>query len=163
MHRPAAPDAQVREPNGEYDQVPVARVGGGGNDRSSRAEGRKPPRECLRRGPLTGEVLDVDAQRLARRSVPQIDHGEPVDLHRPEATLLVGRIDGTAGGGAPLRPGGLLVQRRIERPRIAGAMPPCGRRGGHRWGEGGDPDAGLPEDATAEGGEARRQTMSPAP
>lgn len=80
----------------------------------------------------------------------QVHDPDARDLEAPEAATLVGWIDGTARGGAPLRPHGLDIERRVERPRVAGSV--ASRIGGCRaigW-QSGRVEARLAMDAAGE-------------
>ena len=102
---------------------------------------------CTSRASEGGEV---HTELVARFRPTQVHDPDAPDLEAPQAPTLVRWIDGTARGGAPLRPDGLDVERGVERPRVAGSV--AARIGGCRaiGRQGGRVEARLAMDASAE-------------
>lgn len=71
---------------------------------------------CTARASEGGEL---HTQLVACLRPTQVDDPDPPDLEAPEAPALARWIDGTARGGAPLRPDRLDVERGVERPWVA--------------------------------------------
>ena len=118
------------------------------------AFGTDPPsstRQVLRRPARPGKRAQVHAELAARVVAPKIDDVEVSHLKPPQPSALVGRVDGAARRRAPFGPRGLGVERRVERPRIAGPMaarlPRCRSVGR----EGRRVEAGLTMDPAGEG------------
>lgn len=106
--------------------------------------------EHLGRTSRAGEGRQLHTELVPCLRTTQVDDADTPDLEVPQTPTLARRIDGTARGGAPLRPDGLDVERRVERPRVAG--PVAARIGGCRaigW-QGGRVEARLAMDAAAE-------------
>ncbi|MGH2418607.1 MAG: hypothetical protein ACRDFY_09770, partial [Candidatus Limnocylindria bacterium] len=96
--------------------------------------------------------------QLGPRVVPaQVEDPQAADLDPPQAAALVRWIDRATGGGRPLGPDRLGLQRCVQRPRVAGAVKARLGRGRAIRREGRRIDAGLAVDAAAEFAE-RAQT-----
>ena len=102
---------------------------------------------CTSRASEGGEL---HTELVACLRPTQVHDPDAPDLEAPQAATLARWIDGTARGGAPLRPDGLDVERGVERPRVAGSV--AARIGGCRaigW-QGRRVEARLAMDAAAE-------------
>jgi hypothetical protein len=98
----------------------------------------------------TGEVVEVDSQLGHDHWPPEIEHGQLGRVDPPQPPALAGRIDGPARGCLPLRPGRRRLERRVQRPRLAGAVI-AALSGGRPIGrEGRRVQAGLPVNPPAE-------------
>ena len=128
--RRPAPD---RTPTGRR-RGPRSRPRGGRHDQAVRAEFARPRREPMCPGPRPGQLTLADAELLDQSRPPQVDHREPIGLDPPQPPTLVGRVDRPARRGPPFGPGRRRLERRVQRPRLAGPVVSAPRRRGKvRW------------------------------
>jgi hypothetical protein len=136
VHCPRPGDPQPTESGREDDEIPGAVPRGGRDDQPIGPEPAGPIREsrCPRARPGELTLGDPELGRQPRPS--QVDDREVAHLDPPQAPPLVGRIDRPIRRRPPLGPGGRRLERRVQRPRLAGPMEagagwrgPVGRRG----------------------------------
>jgi hypothetical protein len=135
----------------------VRRVRRRGQHHPFGAELPRPSRQRLRLAARPGEVDEFHAESAALLLAPEVDDVEVPHVKPPQATTLAGWIDLAARCGAPLGPGGFRIERRVERPRIAGSVAARVARRRAVGREGGRVEARLAMDSAAEAAE-RAQT-----
>jgi len=150
VHRPRAGDTQAAEAGWEDDEVPGTVPRGRGHDHPDGAQLPRAVGEAMRSRSGAGEPIQVDAELVRQPNAPQVEHGETLSREAPESAALIGGVDCAIRGRGPLRPGGGRLERRIERPRLAGAVvATLRRRRPLRW-EGRRVETGLPMGNAAE-------------
>jgi len=123
--------------------------------------GPERPRTCaevLRGDARPDELVEGDAQLASHRGAPQVEDPQAVRVEPPQAPPLAGGIDRAGTGCAPLGPGRLRLERRVQRPRFTTAVVASLGRRRAVGRKGGDVEPRLAMDPTAERAERRAQT-----
>jgi hypothetical protein len=122
VHGARAGDAYPREAGRKDDEVPRAIARSRRHDHSLGAECPSPPGELVRSRPRAREGVQAHVQLRPDLEAPQVEHRKVGGVDPPQAPALLCGIDGSASGGAPLRPYRRRLERCVQRPRLAGTV-----------------------------------------